>query len=170
MAYVSTGVLWVIPVTAGGDASGPPRRLTNEVSDDPSWVGDSESLVYLTTDRLRRVWLRDGRIEDIPMDLTWERKVTEGRMVIHAGGLFDGTSDRIRRNVDIVVEGNRIVALESHNESRHRGRVVDASDGVVSPGLIEMHTHGGLSSGEQMGRLWLSFGVTTIRTPSSDPL
>jgi Tol biopolymer transport system component/imidazolonepropionase-like amidohydrolase len=169
MAYVSTGVLWVIPVTAGGDASGPPRRLTNEVSDDPSWVGDSESLVYLTTDRLRRVWLRDGRIEDIPMDLTWERKVTEGRMVIHAGGLFDGTSDRIRRNVDIVVEGNRIVVLESHNESRHRGRVVDASDGVVSPGLIEMHTHGGLSSGEQMGRLWLSFGVTTIRTPSSDP-
>ena len=169
MAYVSTGVLWVIPVTAGGDAAGPPRRLTNEVSDDPSWVGDSESLVYLTTDRLRRVWLRDGRIQDIPVDLTWERKVTEGRVVIHAGGLFDGMSDRIRRNVDIVIEGNRIVALEGHNESRHQGRVVDASDGVVSPGLIEMHTHGGLSSGEQLGRLWLSYGITTIRTPSSDP-
>ena len=118
MAYISTGVLWVIPVTAEGDVAGPPRRLTNEVADDPSWVGDSESLVYLTTDRLRRVWLRDGRIEDIPMDLTWERKVTEGRMVIHAGGLFDGTSDRIRREVDIVIEGNRIVALENHDESR----------------------------------------------------
>ena len=169
MAYVSTGVLWVVPVNPEGDATGPPIRLTNEVSDDPSWVGDSESLFYLTTDRLRRVWLRNGRIEDVPMDLTWEREVTQGSVVVHAGGLFDGTSDQIRRNVDIVIEGNRIVALESHNEVRHQGRVVDASDGFVSPGLIEMHTHGGLSSGEQLGRLWLSYGVTTIRNPSSDP-
>jgi Tol biopolymer transport system component/imidazolonepropionase-like amidohydrolase len=169
IAYVSTGVLWAIPVNPQGDAVGPPRRLTNEVSDDPSWAGDSKSIVYLTTDRLRRVGLTDGRIEDIPMDLTWERLVTRARTVVHAGEMFDGVSSDVRRNVDVVIEGNRISQVVDHDDDLHEGTVVDASNGVLSPGLIEMHTHGGLDSGERLGRLWLSYGVTSTRTPASDP-
>lgn len=169
LAYASNGVLWVIPVTHSGDPLGPPRRLNNETTSDLSWVGDSESIVYLTTDRLRRVWLGSGLIEDIPIPLTWRRTVPEGRTVIHAGGLFDGVSAQLTRNVDVVVEGNRITRVGPHDETMHTGRVVDASDGVLSPGLIEMHTHGGLGEGEAIGRNWLSYGVTTIRRVSADP-
>ncbi|HIC16357.1 MAG TPA: amidohydrolase, partial [Gemmatimonadetes bacterium] len=150
MAYVSTGVLWVIPVTPGGDPLGPPRRLTNELADDPTWAGNSESIVYLTTDRLRRVWLTDGRIEDIPVSLSWQRSIPTGRVVVHAGALFDGVSESLHRNIDIVINGNRIVRVDPHDDAFHVGEIVDATDGVVSPGLIEMHTHGGLASGEQL--------------------
>jgi len=169
MAYVSTGVLWVIPVSPRGDPVGSPRRLTNEVADDPTWVGDSQSIVYLTTDRLRRVWLTDGRIEDVPVPISWSRSTPTGRVVVHAGALFDGVSETLQRNVDIVIDGNRIVRVDPHSDALHTGQVVDASDGYVSPGLIEMHTHGGLAAGEQVGRLWLSFGVTAIRIPAGDP-
>jgi len=168
IAYASAGVLWVVPVARDGEAIGPPVRLNNELTADPTWAGDSRSIVYLTTGTLRRVWLEDGRIEDIPVPLTWRRELLSDRVVVHAGALFDGVSDELRRNVDIVIDGNRIVRVDAHDADLHRGRVVDASDGVVSPGLIEMHTHGGLSSGEQLGRLWLSYGVTTIRTPAAD--
>ena len=169
MAYVSTGVLWVIPVTPSGDPIGPPRRLTNELADDPTWAGDSESIVYLTTDRLRRVWLTDGRIEDIPVALWWQRSTPTGRVVVHAGALFDGVSESLHRNIDIVIDGNRIVRVDPHDEALHVGEIVDATDGVVSPGLIEMHTHGDLASGEQLGRTWLSYGITSIRIPAGDP-
>lgn len=168
-AYVSNGVLWVVPVTRDGDAAGPPRRLNNETTSDLSWTSDSRSIVYLTTDRLRRVWLESGVIEDIPVNLEWSRRVPVSRSVIHAGLVFDGVSDELLSNVDIVVEGNRIARMVPHDEALHEGVVIDASDGVLSPGLIEMHTHGGLGEGEAVGRNWLSYGVTTIRRVSADP-
>jgi imidazolonepropionase-like amidohydrolase len=169
MAYVSAGVLWAIPVSGSGDPVGPPRRLTNETSAEPTWTADSQSIVYQTDDELRRVWLHSGRIDPIPVDLTWRREVPDGRYVIHAGSVFDGVSDRLRPNVDVVVESNRIVRVADHAASLHTGTVVDASDGVLTPGFIEMHTHGGLGEGEAGGRVWLSYGVTSIRRAVADP-
>ncbi len=172
MAYVADGLLWAVTVAADGSPTGPARRLNNEFTSDPSWAGDSRSILYLTTDRLRRVWLEDGRIEDVPLTLTWERVVPSGRTVVHAGALFDGVRDGLRRDVDVVVDGHRIVRVADHDPALHGadpGRVVDASDHVVTPGLIDIHSHFGLGSGEQLGRQWLAFGVTTTRQPSSDP-
>ncbi|MDH3271137.1 MAG: amidohydrolase family protein [Gemmatimonadota bacterium] len=169
LAYVSNGVLWVIPVTHDGDPVGPPRRLNNEATAYLSWAGDSRSLVYLSTHGLRRAWLESGDIDDVPVPLSWRRTVPADRTVLHAGALFDGVSEELARNVDVVIEGNRIVRVGPHDAGLHRGRVVDVSDGVVSPGLIEMHTHGGLGEGEAIGRQWLSYGVTTIRRVSADP-
>lgn len=169
MAYVASGVLWTVRVGSDGEPEGAPRRLNNERSSDPSWDGAGRSILYLGPDGLRRVWVDSGRIEDVEVDLTWRRADSEEVVVIHAGGLFDGISSEIRRNVDIVIRGNRIVRVAAHQEGQHEGRFIDASDGIVMPGLIEMHMHGGLGSGQHIGRQWLAYGVTTIRTPSADP-
>lgn len=169
MAYVASGVLWMVRVAPDGSPQGSPRRLNNERSSDPSWDGESASILYLTSDRLRRVWVDSGRIEDVPVPLSWERAASNETFVIHAGAVFDGASADLRRNVDIVIRGNRIVQIADHGETTHTGRVIDASDGFVIPGLIEMHMHGGLGSGQHLGRQWLAYGVTTLRTPSADP-
>ena len=42
------------------------------------------------------------------------------------------------------------------------GRVVDASNLTVMPGLIEFHSHLQKDFGEAQGRAWLAFGVTTV--------
>ncbi|MEM7415709.1 MAG: amidohydrolase family protein [Gemmatimonadota bacterium] len=169
MAYVASGVLWTVRVGADGEPEGAPRRVNNERSSDPSWDGAGRSILYLGPDGLRRVWIDSGRIEDVEVDLTWRRAEPDEVVVIRAGGLFDGVSSEIRRNVDIVVRGNRIVRVGPRSADPPAGRVIDASDGIVMPGLIEMHMHGGLGVGQHVGRQWLAYGVTSIRTPSADP-
>lgn len=169
MTYVASGVLWVVSVGADGDPAGPPRRLNNERTSDPSWSGDSRSILYLSTDRMRMIDVESGRIEDVPLPMTWSRTEPTGRYVIHAGAVFDGVSPELARNVDVVISGNRIARVESHSDEFHTGRVIDATDAVLAPGLIEMHMHGGLGGGEQLGRQWLAYGVTSVRTPAADP-
>jgi len=169
IAYVASGVLWMVSVRPDGTPSGPARRLNNERSSDPSWSGDSRSLLYLSTDRLRRISVDSGEVEDVDVPLTWSRVTPTERYVVHAGEVFDGASSRLRQNVDVVIVGNRIARVADHDDALHDGRVIDASDAVLSPGLIEMHMHGGLGAGEALGRQWLSFGVTTVRTPAADP-
>jgi hypothetical protein len=49
--------------------------------------------------------------------------------------------------------------------------VVDASGSnlYVMPGLVEYHSHLQKDFGESQGRAWLSFGVTTVRSPGNTP-
>ena len=101
----------------------------------------------------------------------WEARRTSGTTIttVHAGRLFDGRNTGAREAVDIVIEGNRIRQVEPHRDDLHRGTVVDASGQTVLPGLIESHTHLSKGYGEVLGRIWLSFGITTIRNPAANP-
>lgn len=170
LAYVDGGVLWAVPTEEGGGSAGTtPRRLTNEATDDPTWTGDSRAIVYLGSDRLRRVDVLDGRVEDIPLQLAWSRPPPPASVLIRAGAVWDGRSEALRRDVDILVEGGLIAEIAARDPARGADRVIDAGEQVVMPGLIEMHAHGGLASGEQVGRLWLAYGVTSVRCPACDP-
>ncbi|MCC9138437.1 amidohydrolase family protein [Pontibacter silvestris] len=168
MAYTLDGVLWVVPVDKLGTITGPPKRLTNELAEVPGWAADSKSIVFLATDALKQVYLADGHIESIPMDFTWQYKQPTGRKVIHAGKLFDGRASTYQTNVDIIVEGNRIKEILPHQAGR-QGTLIDASDKTVIPGLFEMHTHQSEMAGEKLGRLWLSYGITSLRETGADP-
>ncbi len=169
-AYVSDGVLWAVPTDADGDpVAGTARRLTNDAAADPTWTGDSRSIVHLSGARLRRVDLRDGRTDEIPVALEWRRAQPPGSVLIRAGAVWDGRADDLVRDVDVVLEGGRIAEVAPRDPTRTADRVVDATGGVVMPGLIEMHAHGGLSSGEQAGRIWLAYGATSVRCPACDP-
>ena len=172
MAYVQDGVLWVVPVVDKGeklgDIAGPPRALTTELVEAPSWSGDSKSIVYIATDRLKRVSL-DGAVDDIhPGNFTWGRNIPRGQMVVWAGRLWDGVAQTYRENVDVLIDGNVITAIEPHQSGR-RAALVNASTATVIPGLIESHTHMAAPFGSRFGRLWLSFGITSVREPGTDP-
>ncbi|MDE0473049.1 MAG: amidohydrolase family protein [Gammaproteobacteria bacterium] len=168
VAYISDGVLWTVAMTPEGETADLPRRLTNEAADDPSWTGDSRSLVYLSDDRLRRIDALTGAAEDITPTLAWTRPAPPASVLVRAGALFDGRSETLRRDVDIVIEDGVITQVADRDPARTADRVVDAAGQVVMPGLIEMHTHGGLADGESKGRLWLSWGVTATRCPACD--
>ena len=64
--------------------------------------------------------------------------------VIRAGSLIDGTGGSVRRNVDLVVETDRIQAVrdagpvESYPD---RVTLLDAQHLTVLPGLIDAHVH-----------------------------
>jgi Tol biopolymer transport system component/imidazolonepropionase-like amidohydrolase len=168
IAYILDNVLWMVPVDSRLNIAGPPVQLTHELAENPSWTGDSQSIVFLATDRIKKVAVSDGRIEALNMEFTWKPQQSRGRQVIHAGRVFDGVSDKYIENADVVIEGNRIKEIVPHR-TRSNEKVIDASRWTVIPGLFEMHTHQNAQLGEKGGRLWLAYGITSIREPGTDP-
>jgi Tol biopolymer transport system component len=169
MAFVVASVLWVVDVHPDGMFAGTPRQITTEVTDAPTWSGDSSELLYLNNGRLRIVSVDGRHTRTVPVGLTWTNSRPRGRTVIHAGRLWDGVSRALEHDVDITVEGHRITAVEPHRVGRD-GQLVDASQSVVIPGMVDMHNHRemqGYSYGDRQGRLWLSLGFTTTRSPGS---
>lgn len=168
IAYVQDGLLWTVDVDATGNPVGPPLRLTNELAETPSWTGDSKRITYLATDTIKQVTLSDGTVDVIPIDFKWTYSEPHETVVIHAGKVFDGRTNKYLTNVDVVITGNRIKEITPHQSNRS-GKIIDATDKTIIPGLFEMHTHQHAMSGEKLGRLWLSFGITSLRETGADP-
>jgi hypothetical protein len=169
MAFVSEGALYVVPVDERGGATGPALAVATDQPESPSWEGDSKHIVYQTPRGLRRI-VADGSLpEPIPLDLTWRNGSTPNRIVVHAGHVLDGVLEAIRGEADIVIESGVIKSIEQHRDDLHTGAVVDASDEYVMPGLIEMHAHLDDGYGGNFGRVWLAYGITSLRIPAINP-
>jgi len=168
LAYVANEFLYVMPITPAGDPAGPPRQITSELTDSISWAGPAQ-ILYMATDRLKLVNVADKSTKDVPINLTWQRKIPTGRTVVHAGRLIDMTSANARNDVDIVLDGHRIRSVEPHRADLHTGTVVDASGLTVMPGLIEGHGHQQKEAGTLFGRAFLAYGITTVRSPGGVP-
>jgi imidazolonepropionase-like amidohydrolase len=64
------------------------------------------------------------------------------RTVIHCGSLIDGKSSQALSQMTVVVEGNKIVAIEKGFSKPGKGdKLIDLSKKTVLPGLIDMHVH-----------------------------
>src|SRR5260370_15030141 len=65
-------------------------------------------------------------------------------VLVRAGRLVDGRSDRAESNVGILIEGERITAVGPLTQIQARApgaRVIDLSQLTVLPGFIDTHTH-----------------------------
>lgn len=169
LAFVFASRLWTVPVDPKGRFVGEPRALNNEVTDAPTWSGDSQSLLYLCNGKLRLIPAGGGVPRTIPHGLTWALAKPQGKVVVRAGKLWDGTGPQQRENVDIVIAGNRIADIVPAGQAT-MGEAKLVEGPSVIPGLVEMHAHRqmqGYAYGDREGRLWLSLGVTTTRSPGS---
>ena len=171
MALVMESNLWIRPVDRdSGKPTGTATRINTEVTDAPTWSGDSQQLLYLSNGKLRLIARSGGNPRDVELDLTWKPdQPSSGRTVIHAGRLWDGRGPDELTNVDLIVKGNRIDSIQPHRDSVHdtAGNVIDASKQTVIPGLWESHTHEyieGKFYGDRLGRLWMTYGVTTLNS------
>ena len=117
-----------------------------------------------------------------------DREADEGggpysRLIIRGATLIDGTGAPPMGPVDIVIENNRIIDIESvgypgldiDEEERPTDatREIDAHGQYVMPGIIDMHTHTGGATkapeAEYSYKLWMGHGITSVRgVPSSD--
>ncbi|WP_217131310.1 amidohydrolase family protein [Streptomyces sp. AC558_RSS880] len=166
MALIAESALHLLPVTADGTPAGPMRRLTDEPADHAGWAGDSATLLYLSSGRLRLLSLDEERIPSrtrtLPVRLTAGRGPSQEPLRVHAGRLWDATGATVRRNVDVLVEGGRITAVEPHRARRPGHRTLDASDHTVIPGLFDSHTHPYTATyGARQHLAALAYGITT---------
>jgi Tol biopolymer transport system component len=171
LAYVFASRLWVVEVDAKGGFKSSPKALNDEVTDAPTWSGDSASLLYLSGGKLRLIPAAGGTARTLPLDLIWANAKPAGKTVVRAARLWDGRGEAIRKNLDIVIASNRIADIVPAGQGPKDARLIEAkADATVIPGLIEMHAHRqmqGYAYGDREGRLWLSLGVTTTRSPGS---
>jgi hypothetical protein len=86
-----------------------------------------------------------------------------GKLTIRTERLFDGIGGGYKNNIDIVIDGGQITALESRRE-RPGEVVVDLGDVTALPGFIDSYAGLPQDFDDTLGALLLSFGVTTIVT------
>ena len=166
ITYVQGGLLWQLDLDEAYRPAGEPRQLTSELTDNPSWSAGGQYIVYMSGDRMLRLDTATASAEDITPSLQYTRAQPSGRQVIRIGRLFDGVRDGYQTNVDVVIEGNRIASIGPADLDLTPD--IDASSHAAFPGLFEMHAHMGATS-EKQGRVWLAYGVTTVRDPGSNP-
>src|SRR5439155_25367566 len=67
-------IFWIRPVDrASGMPSGAAVRINTEVTDAPTWSGDSQQLLYLSNGKLRLIPRSGGRARDVELDLAGAR-------------------------------------------------------------------------------------------------
>ena len=87
--------------------------------------------------------------------------------------LIDGSGRAAQSDMTIIIRGEKIVAVgPSKTTAAPAGaRIIDATGKSIIPGIVGLHDHmywGGMKyAGETYARLFLSAGVTTIRTTGS---
>jgi hypothetical protein len=128
-------------------------------------------------------WLPAGAAEpERGMEPVPARRADEGigpfrKLVIRGAMLIDGSGAPPRGPVDIVVEGNRIAAingagtpglpLRPEREPRDAAHEIDATGMYVMPGFVDTHGHNGdplkAPNASYGYKLWLAHGVTTVR-------
>ncbi|HSP07333.1 MAG TPA: amidohydrolase family protein [Acidobacteriota bacterium] len=99
-------------------------------------------------------------------------------LVITNAMMVDGNGTPAQGPVDIVLDGNRIVRVDSSNKNaeylKNADAILDATGKYVLPGFINMHAHlqderaGKAIPFEYQYKLWLGSGITTIRDVGSD--
>ena len=91
----------------------------------------------------------------------------DGERIIRAPRLFDGLSAAYRSDIDIVIDGGRIKALEASRD-RPGAVVVDVGDITIMPGLIDAYAPLPDKLPAAIGPLLLSFGLTTLAIDGGD--
>jgi hypothetical protein len=91
----------------------------------------------------------------------------ESRLVLRTARLFDGIGGGYRENLDIVMQGGLITAVEARRD-RPGEIVVDLGDLTALPGFIDGDAALPADVDVALGPVLLSCGVTTIVTPHAD--
>ena len=144
------------------------------------WLASLLALVALSVQPYSALAQSRG-VEHSPDRAPGEGEGPFERLIIRGATVIDGTGAPAQGPMDIVIEGNRIVSIQSVGapgvpirDDRRPGnatREIDAHGMYVMPGFVDLHAHqGGVPQGtpaEYVHKLWMGHGVTTIRDPGS---
>ncbi|WP_412766435.1 amidohydrolase family protein, partial [Brucella anthropi] len=94
-------------------------------------------------DRLSRRHFLAGAAATAAATMIADRSFAQSpKILLTRARLFDGKADTLKSGVQVLVEGNRIAAVDTTNSAPPEGAtVIDCGDRVLMPGLIDAHWH-----------------------------
>ncbi|SFR99819.1 component of the Tol biopolymer transport system [Granulicella pectinivorans] len=170
IAFIMDDLLYAMPVDAMGKPDGAAVALNGETSDAPTYNGDGSKILYVSNGKLRLLDRKTKAITPVPVTLTYkplQPKPTD-KVLIHAGKFWKGEGAETLTDVDVLVVGNRVASVKPHGGPVPAGAmVIEAPHSTLLPGLWENHAHpnsdNSIYYGDRMGRLWMVYGITTLR-------
>jgi len=81
-----------------------------------------------------------------------QKKESPPEVIITNVNIWDGTSDTVKKGVDVLVVGNKIKRIGKI--SAPKAIKIDGQGGTLTPGLIDMHQHLMLNGGTAAGNNW----------------
>lgn len=68
--------------------------------------------------------------------------LVQAATVIHAGQVFDATSDALRSRQTLVIENGRITSIRNgYQQAGNNDTLIELTNSTVMPGLMDMHVH-----------------------------
>lgn len=167
MVYRIDGALWSASLTSDGKL-GEPARIA-EFGENPSWSASGNKLIYLDGANIKLFDKNSGETALLDIQPSWTRALNPETLTVRAGRLFDSASDAYQNNVDVEIVNGVISDIRPAGSRPVAGRLIDASNKTVLPGLIESHTHQTNTEGIVLGMIYLSHGITSVRETGNDP-
>jgi Tol biopolymer transport system component/imidazolonepropionase-like amidohydrolase len=167
MVYRIDGQLWLATLDAQGNMG--EQRMIVAAGENPSWSADGNYLIYLDGASIMMHDRASGENRVLDIKPMWSRYLPDETYTLRAGRVYNGVDEQYLRNIDIVMENGVIRAMHAAGSQPVRGTLIDASDKVVLPGLIEGHTHRSNAQGDVLGEIYLRNGITTVRETGEDP-
>lgn len=177
-----------------GDKAVPVKQVSKRSGEYLHWSADSKTLSWSHGATLYNRKLKDafahfsGSPQKLPEPVTEGINLSfkssadkpKGMIALVGGNIVTmknaSQEQQVIQDGVILVEANRIKAVGKKDEVSipKSAEVIDISGKTVTPGLIDVHAHGGQASNEitpqqnWMSYSSLAFGVTTIHDPSND--
>lgn len=168
IVYRIDGELWSNTLGDDGVLGAQPFQIAQS-GENPSWSADGSRLIFLDGPGLKIYDSASRVAHDSAVAVTWRRAIPDTSYTIRAGRLFSGREDSYQDNVDIIVRQSTIAEIRPAGSAPVVGVLIDASDKVVMPGLIEGHTHQSTSLGQSLSDLWFRYGISSVRETGGDP-
>ncbi len=169
-----------VSVADPASASVPVRKLTEIGGQFPVWSQDGQAhwsignahFIYDITDAALQGTTYTAT--EIRVTVEAERDLPDGFGVLRGGRVITMRGDEVIENADLVVQGNRILAVGRRGTVPFPdfARIFDVSGTTVVPGFVDTHAHMRPSYGVHKTQPWtylanLAYGVTTTRDPQT---
>lgn len=164
-----------VEVTIGRDQSSiPVKKMSTEGGDYLAWSADGGSVSWSWGAKLYRQNVSEDRPDVIEAVVEAARARPSGTVVLSGGRIITMKDKEVIERGDIVVTGNRIVAVGPRGKVAipAGARVIDITGKTVIPGIVDVHAHMWPPRGVHQTQVWqylanLAYGVTTTRDPQS---
>lgn len=169
IAFQMNSALYTLRIDGDGRAIGSPRKLDDFIVTGLSWAGDSHTLLAYAGGMMRLYDVESGNFRKLDLPLNWRNALAPEMLTIRVGRLVSGLDSKAKEKVDIVVRNGRIISIAPTGAGKPVGRLIDASGLTAMPGLIDSHVHLIKEYGARFGRLYLAYGITSVRSPGNVP-